>query len=59
MNEHLNSIVYLEGMWQPLTDIAEILEQQNHNEHALVIREAIIIIDRYKNALVNRINLHG
>ena len=39
-----NNPVYVEGLLEPLEDIAEILELQNRPEHALAIRVALHIV---------------
>lgn len=46
--------VYLKGMWQPLEDVAEILDEQGKHEHARALRDAITIIQIYTDVLVTK-----
>ena len=51
---YLTDLVYLEGLHQPLEEIAEVLDEQNRPHHALAIRDTIMIIHIYKEVLIKK-----
>jgi hypothetical protein len=51
---YLSNPVFLEGIDQPLNDIADILDEQDRHQHASAVRDALTIIQTFTKVNINK-----